>query len=1145
MKKNSLIILFNVLALAAFSFASAQTANRVFVTSATYDGNLGGLQGADQKCKNLAAAAGLGGNWRAWLSDTSTSVASRFNKSSNPYKLLDGTTIASNWNDLTDGNLNAPIMLMESGVTVPANTRVYTNTLGNGNINSSNPSSSCNNWTSTGSWPGTLANVGIAQYTTDSYWTLGFGYFCDFPAAKLYCFEQPITIPGPPVGLKSFSANRRVSLSWSIPGTDGGSPIIGYKIYRGSFSGGEVFLTTIGNVLSYTDGAVTNGNTYFYKVKAVTAVGESDFSSEVTGAPQPINYVFTTSQTYTGSLGGLSGADAKCQTSAEAVGFGGIWKAWLSDGATSASSRLSQSNNPYSLINRTIIANNWADLTDGSLRAPINVTEKGNAINDYIFTNTRTSGQIYYSGYGNCANWTSTGDSYIVGWSGASGSGWTDYWSGGSRWCHIPARLYCLEQNIFEAPKNLKITPGVGGITLSWESSPAGGATGYKIYRSTSPGGQAEPPAAVIGNVLNYTDSSSSLTKGTTYYYKIKAIISAGESDFSAEVSSKLLSPPAAPALSIAPSAGKLTLSWSNTDSGGSPITGYKIYRGSSAGQETFYTQVGTSYTTCCDSSYNLITHSIPPFEDSVGTAYSNRKNFYYKVSAINADGEGPLSNEVSAMPITVPGIKNVNATPGEGKVTLSWQVDNGGSPLIVAQSTAGPFLYGVDRSPGGGLMAMSNTNSAVVELPSSQLNPPQNQYFGVYTQNGVGRSEYGVVYATPRHLAGTWTNISGSGDASETCRQWLARTGQSGKRSRTKVVTSTQKYSSESACSYFSCSGSSGWIPGCVGPVGVCYAGCSNASGFVGSSDSTGNQAFDARYGGDMGAAIRAYYNYNFHPIAGFIGSEYNTQTLQGNGPSITVTKGGAGVGTVSGTGINCGTTCSTNYVQDDSYSFTATPDGDSVFSNWTGDCSAAGTNPTCTLVMDSNKIITANFGPKPSYDLTVAKAGAGVGNVSGPGISCGADCTEVYVENTSVTLTASPAPGYIFSGWSGPCSGTGNCNIVMNDVKFVTATFNPPTFTLNVTKTGDGTGTVNSSPAGISCGGDCSEDFSTGSIVMITATPGSNSEFVEWTGSCMGTNPSCALNMDAPKSATATFNRTSFQATTTPGGVQEIRPE
>ena len=74
----------------------------VFVSSTTSDGNLGGLDGADGTCQSLAGAAGLHGTFKAWLSDLNAggSVAERFNHSNVPYRLVDGTEIAADWDDL-------------------------------------------------------------------------------------------------------------------------------------------------------------------------------------------------------------------------------------------------------------------------------------------------------------------------------------------------------------------------------------------------------------------------------------------------------------------------------------------------------------------------------------------------------------------------------------------------------------------------------------------------------------------------------------------------------------------------------------------------------------------------------------------------------------------------------------------------------------------------------------------------------------------------------------------------------------------------------------------------------------------------------------------------------------------------------------
>jgi hypothetical protein len=171
-------------------------------------------------------------------------------------------------------------------------------------------------------------------------------------------------------------------------------------------------------------------------------------------------------------------------------------------------------------------------------------------------------------------------------------------------------------------------------------------------------------------------------------------------------------------------------------------------------------------------------------------------------------------------------------------------------------------------------------------------------------------------------------------------------------------------------------------------------------------------------------------------------------------------------------------------------------------------------------------------------TYALTVSKTGAGSGTVtSAPaGVNCGATCTANFNSGSSVTLTATPASGAVFSGWGGACSGTGTCTVTMDSAKTVTANFTPavnppppppppPSFALTVTKNGTGSGSVSSTPAGIACGATCSASFAQGVSVTLTPTPASGSVFAGWGGACTGSG-ACVVAMNAAQNVTATFN-------------------
>ena len=156
--------------------------------------------------------------------------------------------------------------------------------------------------------------------------------------------------------------------------------------------------------------------------------------------------------------------------------------------------------------------------------------------------------------------------------------------------------------------------------------------------------------------------------------------------------------------------------------------------------------------------------------------------------------------------------------------------------------------------------------------------------------------------------------------------------------------------------------------------------------------------------------------------------------------------------------------------------------------------------------------------------YTVTVSKSGTGSGTVvsSSGGINCGASCSASFASGTSIGLSANPAAGSTFTGWSGACTGTGGCALVVNGNKNVTATFAATTtYTLTVTKSGTGSGTVTAS--GIACGTDCSQSYASGTSVTLTAAAASSSRFTGWSGACTGTATTCTVSMSAARIGSA----------------------
>jgi hypothetical protein len=186
--------------------------------------------------------------------------------------------------------------------------------------------------------------------------------------------------------------------------------------------------------------------------------------------------------------------------------------------------------------------------------------------------------------------------------------------------------------------------------------------------------------------------------------------------------------------------------------------------------------------------------------------------------------------------------------------------------------------------------------------------------------------------------------------------------------------------------------------------------------------------------------------------------------------------------------------------YIYNDVVTLTATPDPGWSFSGWSDGLTG---NPTQVMITDST-IVTATFTQETVYTLTV--------NIVGDGsVSVDPD-QATYVYSDVVTLTATPDPGWSFSGWSGGLTGNPT-QVTITDSTIVTATFTQDAYTLTVNIVGDGSVSVDPDQA----------TYVYGDVVTLTATPDPGWSFSGWSGGLTG-NPT-QVTLTDNTTVTATF--------------------
>jgi hypothetical protein len=171
--------------------------------------------------------------------------------------------------------------------------------------------------------------------------------------------------------------------------------------------------------------------------------------------------------------------------------------------------------------------------------------------------------------------------------------------------------------------------------------------------------------------------------------------------------------------------------------------------------------------------------------------------------------------------------------------------------------------------------------------------------------------------------------------------------------------------------------------------------------------------------------------------PGPGELGAIIGAQNAAANleQPSITVTTVGTGTVTGAGGAINCGRICSANLTAGANETLTANAPSNAVFNGWSGACT--GNQQTCAFTVQGAMQTTATF--NTVHTLSIGRGGNGTvagtpAGEFGTSINCGSSCSAKFQQGAVVTLTATPAAGLKFTGWSGSCSGlTPTCSVTI----------------------------------------------------------------------------------------------------------------
>jgi uncharacterized protein (DUF1800 family) len=468
-------------------------------------------------------------------------------------------------------------------------------------------------------------------------------------------------LPPAPSGLTSKAGDKQVVLTWTAIPTAGAT----YNIFRGTTSNGEASVAVAGGLTSptFTSMGLTNGTTYFFKVTAslggVSSAMSNETSATPAGAPPPpapsgltstagdkqvvLSWIAipTAGATYSVFRGTATNAE-----SSTAVATGLTSPAFTNTGLTNGI--------PYFFkVTASVAGVSSAMSTETSATpagappppAPSGLTSTaGDKQVVLAWTAIPTAGATYSVFRGTATN----AESNAAVATGLTSPAFTNtgLTNGTTYFFKVTASVAGVSSAMSNetsaapappppppSPTGLTATPGDKQVVLAWTPIATPGAT-YSVFRGTTSNGESSTAIATALTSPAFTNTG--LTNGTTYFFKVTAVVANVSSAMSTEASATPAPPSAPTGVSATPGDKQVILSW-NTVAG---AVSYNVYRGTTANGES-----GTALAT------GLTTATF------TNTGLTNGTTYFYKVAAVNAANTvGTKSAEASAMP-TAPGL--------------------------------------------------------------------------------------------------------------------------------------------------------------------------------------------------------------------------------------------------------------------------------------------------------------------------------------------------------------------------------------------------------------------------------------------------------------------------------------------------------